>query len=208
MRTRGFTGLVVAACLTFGSIGVRAQSASAGTPDTAKPSQDSAPTIQTDPTYKIGPQDVLRIDVWKEAEISRSVPVRPDGKITLPLLNDIQAAGLTPVQLAGKIAEGLKKYITSPQVTVGVTEINSRRIFVTGEVTHPGAFPLLPNMTVLQALSSAGGFSQFARLKNIYVLRVEDGKQVKHAFNYKDAVSGKHPEQNIVLEGGDIIVVP
>ncbi len=103
---------------------------------------------------------------------------------------------------------GLKKYITNPQVTVGVTEINSRRIFVTGEVTKPGAFSLLPNMTVLQALSSSGGFTQFARLKNIYILRTEDGKQVKHPFNYKEAVSGKHPEQNIILEGGDVIVVP
>jgi polysaccharide export outer membrane protein len=164
--------------------------------------------VDVDPAYKIGPQDVLRVDVWKEPEISRTLPVRPDGKVSLPLLNDVQAAGLTPVQLASKIADGLKKYITNPQVTVGVTEINSRRIFVTGEVTKPGAFSLLPNMTVLQALSSSGGFTQFARLKNIYILRTEDGKQVKHPFNYKEAVSGKHPEQNIILEGGDVIVVP
>jgi polysaccharide biosynthesis/export protein len=165
-------------------------------------------TIATDPAYKIGPQDMLRVDVWKEPDISRLVPVRPDGKITLPLLNDIQAAGLTPTELSTKIADGLKKYITNPQVTVGVTEINSRRIFVTGEVSRAGAFPLLPQMTVLQALSSSGGFTQFARTKNIYVLRMEDGKQVKHPFNYKDAVSGKHAEQNILLEGGDVIVVP
>lgn len=206
MISRGITGLVVVACLSFG-LGISA----AQTPPPAqesKPAQDSPATVDTDPAYKIGPQDVLRIDVWKEPDISRQVPVRPDGKITLPLLNDVQAAGLTPVQLAAKITEGLKKYITSPQVTVGVTEINSRRIFVTGEVAHSGAFPLLPNMTVLQALSSSGGFTQFARTKNIYVLRMEDGKQVKHPFNYKDAVSGKHPEENIMLQGGDVIVVP
>jgi polysaccharide export outer membrane protein len=162
----------------------------------------------TDGDYKIGPQDVLRIDVWKEPDISRIVPVRPDGRISLPLLSDVQAAGLTPTQLTAILADGLKKFITNPQVTVSVSEINSRRVYVTGEVTKPGAFPLLPNMTVLQALSSSGGFSQFAKIKGIYVLRVEDGKQVKHPFNYKDVVSGKKPELNIPLQPGDVIVVP
>jgi polysaccharide export outer membrane protein len=158
--------------------------------------------------YKIGAQDVLRIDVWKEDQLTRIVPVRPDGKVTLPLLNDVQAVGLTPMQLAGLISEGLKKYINNPQVTVTITEINSRRIYVTGEVVRSGAFPLLPSMTVLQALSSSGGFTQFARTKKIYVLRVEDGKQVKLPFNYKEVVDGKKPEQNILLQPGDVIVVP
>jgi len=162
----------------------------------------------TDPSYKIGPQDVLRIDVWKEAEISRSVPVRPDGRISLPLLNDVQAEGLTAMELSNVITEGLKKYITSPQVTVSISEINSRRVYVTGEVTRPGAFPLLPNMTVLQALTSAGGFTQFARTKKIYVLRSESGKPVKHPFNYNDVVKGNRQEDNIVLQPGDTIVVP
>jgi polysaccharide biosynthesis/export protein len=175
------------------------------------PTSDAKPPVQASAApsdYKIGPQDVLRIDVWKEPDISRTIPVRPDGKISLPLLNDVQASGLTAMELAGSIREGLTKYITSPQVTVTVTEINSRRIFVTGEVTHPGAQSLLPNMTALQALASAGGFTQFARIKNIYVLRVEDGKQVKHPFNYKAVVDGKHPEEDIVLQPGDVIVVP
>jgi polysaccharide biosynthesis/export protein len=207
MGNRISTGLVIAAYLTIGITGTRGQNAASQPTEPARTAQ-SAPSAADDPTYKIGPQDMLRIDVWKEPDISRVVPVRPDGRITLPLLNDVQAAGLTPSQLSAKIAEGLKKFITNPQVTVSVTEINSRRIFVTGEVSRAGAFPLLPNMTVLQALSSSGGFTQFARLKNIYVLRMEDGKQVKHPFNYKEAVSGKHPEQNITLEGGDIIVVP
>jgi polysaccharide biosynthesis/export protein len=182
--------------------------------NTAKKSQTSGGVAAAtrdsplDPDYRIGPQDLLRIDVWKELEISRTVPVRPDGKISLPLLNDVQAAGLTPMQLAGVIGEGLKKYITDPQVTVTVSEINSRRIYVTGEVSKAGAFPLLPNMTVLQALSSSGGFTQFARIKNIYVLRKEEGKDVKYPFNYKDVVSGKKPEQNILLQPGDVIVVP
>lgn len=161
-----------------------------------------------DPAYKIGPQDVLKIDVWKEDQLTRTVPVRPDGKITLPLLNDIQAAGLTPMELAGVITEQLRKYINAPQVTVSVTEINSRRVYVTGEVLKAGAYALLPHMTVLQALSSSGGFTQFARVKNIYVLRAENGKQNKIPFNYKEAVSGKNPEQNIELIPGDVIVVP
>ena len=169
---------------------------------------NATPTTPADPTYKIGPQDVLRIDVWKEPEISRLTPVRPDGRISLPLLNDVQAAGLTPIQLANNIAEGLKKFITNPQVTVGVTEINSRRVYVTGEVNKPGVFPLQPGMTVLQALTNSGGFTQFAKIKGIYVLRTEDGKQVKHPFNYKEVVSGKRPELNIVLLPGDVIVVP
>ena len=172
------------------------------------PSARGSRAVDNDTEYKIGPQDTLRIDVWKEPDISRIVPVRPDGKISLPLLNDVQAAGLTAMQLAEVISEGFKKFINNPQVTVSVAEINSRRIYVTGEVLKPGTFPLLPNMTVLQALSSSGGFTQFARVKSIYVLRKEEGKDVKHPFNYKDVVSGKKPEQNILLEPGDVIVVP
>src|SRR5436853_6477806 len=199
----GLETLIAAGLITAG--GVAAQTP----PDKAAAKTAPVQNVAvTDPSYKIGPQDVLRIDVWKEAEISRTLPVRPDGKISLPLLNDVQATGLTAMQLATVISEGLKKYITNPQVTVSVTEINSRRIYVTGEVLKPGTFPLLPNMTVLQALSSSGGFSQFARVKNIYVLRKEEGKDVKHPFNYKEVVSGKNPEQNMLLEPGDVIVVP
>ena len=112
-----------------------------------------ATQAQMDPGYKIGAEDVLKVDVWKEADITRQVTVRPDGKISLPLLDDVQAAGLTPTELSGAIREGLKKFITEPQVTVTVTEINSRRVYVTGEVNRAGAYPMLPNMTVLQALS-------------------------------------------------------
>ena len=183
-----------------------AQDAPAQKPD---PSAKTVPPVAVvDADYKIGPQDVVRIDVWKEPDISRTIPVRPDGKISLPLLNDVQASGLTAMQLAASLREGLSKFLTSPQVTVTVTEINSRRVYITGEVTHAGALPILPNMTVLQALSSAGGFTQFAKLKNIYVLRTEDGKQVKHPFNYKEVVKGNLTEQNIVLQPGDVIVVP
>jgi len=169
------------------------------------PAQPAAAAV-ADAGYKIGPQDVLKVDVWKEPEITRVVPVRPDGKISLPLLNDVQASGLTAMELANTITEGLKKFINNPQVTVTVTEINSRRVYVTGEVTRPGAFPLLPNMTALQALTSAGGFTQFANPKKIYVLRTENGKQTKLPFNYKDVVNGKANDINLLP--GDTIVVP
>jgi len=197
-----------ALCVVMGAVlaagGLGAQDAAKSTDKRASGNAVQAATA--DAGYKIGPQDVLRVDVWKETEISRSVPVRPDGKISLPLLNDVQASGLTAMELANNITEGLKKFINNPQVTVTVTEINSRRVYVTGEVTRPGAFPLLPNMTALQALTSASGFTQFANPKKAYVLRNENGKQVKHPFNYKAVVDGK--QDDIPLQPGDTIVVP
>lgn len=183
------------------------------TKDDAKESKSlaTADALQTpteDPAYRIGAQDVLKIDVWREDQLTRTVPVRPDGKITLPLLNDIQAVGLTPMELAGVIREELRKFITNPQVTVSVTEINSRRIYVNGEVNKAGAYQLLAHMTVLQALSGSGGFTTFSNVKNIYVLRSVNGKAVKIPFNYKEAIKGKNVNQNIELQPGDVIVVP
>ena len=197
-------GLWVALALSIAAVPARAQDAKQQ-PTTG--AIGKAPAT-SDPNYVIGAQDVLDIDVWKEAELTRSVPVRPDGKISLPLLNDVQAAGLTPTQLSEEITTELKKFITDPQVTVIVTEINSQRVYILGEMTRPGAYPLLPGMTVLQALSSAGGFTPFANMKKIYVLRNEGGKQEKFPFNYKDVVKGKNADQNVVLKPGDQIVVP
>jgi len=145
--------------------------------------------------------------VWKEADLTATLPVRPDGKISLPLLNDVQAAGLTPQQLGVSLTEKLKKYIADPRVTVVVATINSKRIYLTGEVSHAGAMPMLPNMTVLQALSSAG-ISQFANTKRIYILRTENGKQQKLPVNYSKLVKGQQIEQNYLLQPGDTIVVP
>ena len=161
-----------------------------------------------DPNYVIGPQDIVDVSVWKEPDLSRSVPVRPDGKISLPLLNDVQASGLTPGQLGAKITSDLAKYMTNPQVTVIVSQINSQRIYILGEVARAGSFTLLPNMTVLQALSDAGGLTTFANSKKIYVLRQENGKQQKIPFNYKDVISGKETSQNVELKSGDTIIVP
>jgi polysaccharide biosynthesis/export protein len=166
-----------------------------------------ASASQAGPEYVIGPDDTLHIAVWREADLTASLPVRPDGKISLPLLDDVQAAGLTPKQLADSITEKLKKYVADPRVTVVVTAINSKRIFINGEVLHPGPMPMLPSMTVLQALSSAG-LNQFAKIKGIYVLRMQNGKQQKLAVNYKKLLKGEQIEQNYLLQPGDTIVVP
>jgi polysaccharide biosynthesis/export protein len=201
-------------CLILCVLPVRAQQTTApktaaATPAPAAAAQNVAPKPATgDPNYVIGAQDVLDISVWKEPDLSRAVPVRPDGKISLPLLNDVQAAGLTPVELTSQIATGFSKYVTDPQVTVIVTQINSQRIYVLGEVNRTGAYSLLPSMTILQAISNAGGLTQFANGKKIYVLRQEGGKQGKLFFNYKDVLDGRHNEQNILLKAGDTIVVP
>jgi polysaccharide export outer membrane protein len=161
-----------------------------------------------DPNYIIGPDDELIVTVWKEPDISRTVPVRPDGKISLPLLNDVQAAGLTPMQLTSQIASRLTKFISVPEVTVIVSKVSPPRVYVVGEVARAGAYPLMPGMTALEALSSAGGLTPFAKQSKIYVLRKENGKQNQLPLNYKEVVKGQRPEQNVALKPGDTIVVP
>ncbi|HSY91745.1 MAG TPA: polysaccharide biosynthesis/export family protein [Candidatus Binatus sp.] len=191
--------------------GMLAQSSVADKPEADKSGKGAAtaqaPEASSDSDYVIGADDTLRISVWKEPDLSEVLPVRPDGKISMPLLNDIPAAGLSPLQLKDSITEKLKKFIADPRVTVVVTAMASRRIFVTGEVVHTGPMTLLPHMTVLQALSQAG-FTQFANVKAIYLLRTENGKQEKLPFNYKEVVKGNHTEQNILLKPGDTVVVP
>ncbi len=161
-----------------------------------------------DPNYSIATEDVLTIDVWKEPEISRTVPVRRDGKISLPLLNDLQAAGLTPTQLGAEIVERLRATIVHPQVTVIVAQMSSLRIYILGQVTRGGAYPLVPDMTVMQALSVAGGFTPYANVKKIHVIRTENGTDKMFPLNYKEVSSGRKTEQNIHLKPGDTIVVP
>lgn len=167
---------------------------------------DPTPASQAGPTYVIGPDDTLYISVWKEPDLTETLPVRADGKISMPLLNDVQAAGLTPMQLGAALTDKLKKYVSDPRVTIVVTQMNSQRVYVTGEVLHPGAMNLTPSMTVLQALSSAG-FTQFANTKGIYVLRNQHGSETKLAVNYKKLIKGEGG-QNIALKPGDTIVVP
>jgi polysaccharide biosynthesis/export protein len=173
----------------------------------ASGASSSAP--QSDRDYVIGVADDLDISVWKDPDLgAKGVPVRPDGKIALPLLGDVPAQGFTPSQLAANITEKLRKYMSDPRVNVSISAVNSRRYYVLGEVMRTGAYPLVNNMTVLQALSTAGGLTQFAKLKKIYVLRNENGQQVKLPFNYKDVVKGVRVDQNVVLKPGDTIMVP
>jgi len=169
----------------------------------------SASTAALERDYVIGVADDLDVSVWKDPELSaKGVPVRPDGKIQLPLLGDVAAQGLTPSQLAANITDRLRKYMSDPRVNVNVSAINSRRYYILGEVNHTGVFPLLNDMTVLQALSTAGGLTPYAKTKKIYVLRNVNGTQETHPFNYKEVVKGRQMEQNIVLKPGDTIMVP
>jgi polysaccharide biosynthesis/export protein len=162
-----------------------------------------------DDSFVIGNDDVLAINVWKEPDISRSIPVRSDGRISLPLVGEVQAAGRTPLKLEQDIASKLRNYIAEPEVTVMVQQINSEKFNILGQVTRPGSYPLTNSATVLDAIAVAGGFRDFAKQKSIYVLRQNSaGGQTRLAFNYKDVIKGKNTEQNIKLEPRDTIVVP
>lgn len=173
-----------------------------------QPARPAAVGIEPPPGYLIGADDILNVVFWREKEMSADVVVRPDGRITLPLISDVQASGLTPEQLRARIHEQASKYIEDPSVTVVVKQINSRRVFVTGLVGKPGAYPLSNPTTVLQLLSMAGGVSEFADHKKIIVLRHDNGKQTALKFNYRDVMRGKNLQQNVLLEPGDTVVVP
>ena len=164
--------------------------------------------IATPADYVIGPDDVLGIVFWREQDLSSEVAVRPDGKISLPLLNEIQASGLTPEQLRGNITQAANRYVEDPAVTVVVKTINSRKVFITGEVGRPGPYPLSGPTTVLQLIATAGGVQEYAKVERIVVMRTENGKTVSHKFNYKQVSQGKNLQQNIELKPGDTIVVP
>jgi polysaccharide export outer membrane protein len=213
---RRWLHVTAAISLAFFSISARAQaqaqkdirsdSAKVLTAGDISPQPTKAAT--DDPNYSIAPEDVLTIDVWKEPEISRTVPVRRDGKISLPLLNDLQAAGLTPTQLGAEIVEKLRATIVHPQVTVIVAQMSNLRIYILGQVNRGGAYPLVPDMTVMQALSIAGGFTPYANVKKVHVMRKENGADKIYPVNCKEVISGRKTEQNIHLKPGDTIVVP
>jgi polysaccharide export outer membrane protein len=158
--------------------------------------------------YIIGPEDVLGVVFWRDQEMSGDVPVRPDGMITLPLVGDIKAAGLTPEALKAQVEKAASRLITDPTVTVAVRQINSRKVFITGQVATPGAYPLTGPRTVLQLIALAGGLLEYADSNNITTLRTVNGKQVSYKFRYKDVSRGKSLEQNIELLPGDTVVVP
>jgi len=172
---------------------------------TANTPADSA-TTQPPSGYRVGPEDELGIAVWHEPELSQLVVVRPDGMITLPLVNDIKVAGLTMEELQGVLTEKLKTVVNDPQVTVSVKAVKSKRVYLVGNVTKQGAYPLGGHMTVLELIAEAGGLGPFAKGGSIYVLRKDNGKEVRLPFNYKKALSGKG--ENPELLSGDMVVVP
>jgi polysaccharide biosynthesis/export protein len=211
-----FRSLQITALMVLVSVGLFAQSdhpsGQAPTGDTGKSTGDHGAAIKSaasDDSYVIGANDVLAINVWKEPEVSRSVPVRSDGKISLPLVGELQASGQTPRQLEQEISKRLESYISEPEVTVIVTDSKSQKVNILGMVVKPGAYLLTSSTTVLDAIAMAGGFKDFAKQKSIYVLRqAPDGTQKRIPFNYKEVIKGKNPEQNIRVQTGDTVVVP
>jgi polysaccharide export outer membrane protein len=184
----------------------RAAVAASGSPDQVTP---SPATRVHNNTYVIGDDDLLEINVWKETDLCKTIPVRSDGKISLPLVGEVQAAGRTPVQLEEEITSRLRNFITEPAVTVMVQKINSLKFNVMGEVSKPGSFTLTTNMTVVDAIATAGGFKDFAKKKSIYILHTNpNGTEARLSFNYNDFVKGKNPKGNIRLQPGDTVVVP
>lgn len=173
----------------------------------AAPAGKNGASLALSPEYRIGAYDNLQVTVWKEQQLSGTFPVRPDGMISLVLLGDIPAAGITPAELGRNITEGLKKYIQEPLVTVTVLAVNSQKVYIVGQVGHVGPLDLSPGMTPLEAIAAAGGLAPFSSGKNIYILRGAPGAQKKIPFDYKKALKGKedHP---VVLETGDTIVIP
>lgn len=178
-----------------------------GTPTSAT-APIPAPGVTPPEDYVIGPEDVLEVVFWREKDLSGQVMVRPDGMVSLPLINDVQAAGLTPEQFRQKLLTAAGRYVENPSAAVIVRTINSRKVYITGEVGKPGAYPLGGPMTVVQLITLAGSFNEYADSKNIAVVRLESGKSVRYKFNYKDYARGKNPQQDIQLKPGDTVIVP
>jgi polysaccharide biosynthesis/export protein len=199
-------------CLgAFGARSVSAQSTSAdssakGKANTAPSNQAASATSDDDTTYRIGVEDELAISVWKEPELSQVVTVRPDGKITLPLVDDISVVGLKTSELQNLLVEKLKAFVNEPQVTVAVRTIRSRKVYIVGKAQKQGAFPLNGKTTLLQLLADAGGLTPFAKSGSIKIVRKENGKEVQIPFNYKKALAGQSDDP--VLMPGDMIVIP
>jgi polysaccharide export outer membrane protein len=211
-RSKSIADLILALALAAGlmSTGAAAQQPPAATPPSGAPaaSRGAAPAVAVPADYVIGPEDVLSVVFWRDKDMTGDVSVRPDGKVSLPLLNDVQAAGLTPAQLRDRLIEASKQYFEDPSVTVVVKQMNSRKVFITGEVNKPGPYPLVGPTTVLQLISIAGGLRDYADSKKILIVRNENGRPMSYLFNYRDVVSRKNLRQNIELKPGDTVIVP
>ena len=200
--TAGLLGIASAVVLLTSALGAQSQTPGNG-------GTTSLPPVVSASDYRLAPGDKLRVEVYKDAQLSQSLQIRPDGKVTLPLLGDIVATDLTPIQLRDRIANQLKEYVTNPVVTVIVVEASPAVVFVMGEVGQPGSIPMRGSMTVLQALAMAGGFKEFANTKDVKVLRPRGGgnnsvETIK--FNYKDVVNGD--AKPFYLRSGDTVIVP
>jgi polysaccharide biosynthesis/export protein len=173
-----------------------------------QPSVSASKRVDND--YVIGPSDVLGVNVWKDTELTRSsVLVRPDGKISLPLVGELEVSGLTALGVQGLLVQKLKAYISNPQVTVIVQEVKSRTYIIMGKIVKAGSYELGKPTTILEAIAIAGGFQEFAKTNKIYVIRkMDDGSTSKLPFDYKNVIKGHHPEENVILKSGDTIVVP
>jgi len=214
---RGRAGLGLLACALSGSLAAQTVPGSdaVGAAVPAKPAtalaKPNAPPARAarDESYVIGAEDVLAINVWKEQDLTHSIPVRSDGKISLPLAGELQAAGRTPAQLEDDITARLRSFVTDPEVTVMVQQVNSKKFNILGQVAKPGSYPLALAGTVMDAIAAAGGFRDFAKQKSVYVLRRNpDGTEQKLPFNYKNFIRGKDLSQNIRLESNDTVIVP
>jgi polysaccharide export outer membrane protein len=195
------------ACLV--AVGATANAQTPVSPQQLAPTSAPAPAgVALPPGYLIGPEDVLTIVVWREKDMSTDAVVRPDGQISIPLLNDLQAAGLTPDQLRATIEKAASKYVAEPNATVIVKAINSRKVHILGNVIKAGTYPLAGDTTVLQLIAQAGGLQEWADSKRITVMRKEDGKDTVLSFNYKDVVKQKNLQQNVLLKPGDTVIVP
>jgi len=195
------------ACLVTGTV-TAAQPPIAAEQRAANGSSMAPAGVSLPAGYVIGPEDVLAVVFWRDKDMSADVVVRPDGKISLPLLNDVVAAGYTPDELRAQLVKSAARYLEEPNATVVVKEIHSRKVFVTGQVGKAGSYPLVGEMNVLQMIAHVGGLLEYADSKNIVIVRNESGSERRFKFNYKDVVKGKNVEQNIALKPGDTIIVP
>jgi polysaccharide export outer membrane protein len=181
---------------------------SATTRGNGAPTGAPSAAVPAPPDYVIGPDDVLSVVFWRERDLSGDVVVRPDGKISLPLLNDVQAAGLTPEQLRQRVTEQAGTFVKEPQATVVVKAINSRKVYITGQVEKPGSYALTTRMSVMQLIAMAGGLKDYAKRDRIVVMRLEGGREVRHRFDYEKVLEGKDGAENLDMRPGDTVVVP
>jgi polysaccharide biosynthesis/export protein len=207
MKYGSLPALIVGAGLIL--VGVQVDLAQSTNVGSASAADQNSASKAHDENYVIGNEDVLAISVWKEPELTKSIPVRSDGKISLPLVGELQATGKTPLQLEQDITQKLKSFITAPEVNVTVEKVNSKKFNILGEINKPGSYPLTATTTIMDAIATAGGLRDFAKKSGIYVLRkTSQGKEEHLKFNFKDFIKGKGSDQNITLQPDDTVIVP